>query len=179
MTSNIDLLLQKFITEDNFIEKAHILKELKDNYGLRIIDLSQKTGVKPAYICHILRLNQLPEMVIDGFYSSMISISHLFVLSRINDMDKSQKLYEEVLQHNYTVIQLENRVREVLYEINHKGNYLSNTKEYEEKIAKRYSNSKIKITQTRIKSKLNIEIIGNLSDSGKTLKEILKKLVNE
>jgi len=162
---------------DVFI-KARLLNFLKKEKGWRVIDLSQRLNLKPSYICHLLRLNRLPEIVVDGYYNKMISKSHLFVLSRLPSEKEMIKVYELILEKNLDVSKTENLVREIVYQIKNEGDYLS-LEEKEDLIKKIESleeNIKAKVIQTRVKSKLIIEIKGSLKKTSKILRKI-KRLI--
>jgi hypothetical protein len=162
---------------DVFI-KARLLNLLKKEKGWRVIDLSQRLNLKPSYICHLLRLNRLPEIVVDGYYNKMISKSHLFVLSRLPSEKEMIKVYELILEKNLDVSKTEDLVREIVYQIKNEGDYLS-LEEKEDLIKKIESleeNIKAKVIQTRVKGKLIIEIKGSLKKTSKILRKI-KRLI--
>ena len=171
-------LIQTFKEDKDFISKAKILKRLNKEEKISIKKLSELTSVKPSYICHILRLNRLPEIVIDGYYGDNISLSHLFIISRLSSEDEIAAAYEKILSDSLTVLQTEEMVREKLHSIKTVGSYLT-TNEKDNLIGKITSNQdkiKVKITQTRIKSKLIIEIKGSLDETNKEIKKLLKKI---
>jgi hypothetical protein len=162
---------------DVFI-KARLLNLLKKEKGWRVIDLSKRLNLKPSYICHLLRLNRLPEIVVDGYYNKMISKSHLFVLSRLPSEKEMIKVYELILEKNLDVSKTEDLVREIVYQIKNEGDYLS-LEEKEDLIKKIESleeNIKAKVIQTRVKGKLIIEIKGSLKKTSKILRKI-KRLI--
>jgi hypothetical protein len=162
---------------DVFI-KARLLNLLKKEKGWRVIDLSKRLNLKPSYICHFLRLNRLPEIVVDGYYNKMISKSHLFVLSRLPSEKEMIKVYELILEKNLDVSKTEDLVREIVYQIKNEGDYLS-LEEKEDLIKKIESlkeNIDAKVIQTRVKAKLIIEIKGSLKKTSKILRKI-KRLI--
>ena len=174
----IEKYINQFKEETDFFSKAKILYFLNKKQDLRIIDLSKKTGLKPSYICHLLRLNTLPEIIIDGYYGKMISVSHLFVLSRLKTKEEMIRVYEKVLEKNLTISETEDLVRQSLYQIKNQGRYLSSDekKQLMNKIKDFGKNISVKIIQTRIKSKLIIEIKGNLKETNEFLRKIKRLL---
>ena len=60
-------------------------------------------------------------MIVDGYYSKLISISHLFMISRLKTKEDMMKIYEKVLSQNLTVLQTEAEVRDILYQIKTTG----------------------------------------------------------
>jgi len=170
--------IEKIKQEENFIYKAKLLKGLLDSSGLKKKEMAQKLDIKPSYVSHILRLNRLPEMVIDGYYSDLITVSHLFIISRLKDKKQMADTYEKVLIKNLTVKETEEEVREILYQIKSKGNYLKEKEELIKKFKEKFSRVDIKIIQTRVKGKIVIEVKGNLGKTTKTIKELIKKLTD-
>ena len=79
MHEDIEAIYEQIKKEENFITKAKLLRFLVVDKEIRIKDISKKIGIKESYICHILRLNKLTDMIVDGYYSKLISISHLFI----------------------------------------------------------------------------------------------------
>jgi ParB family chromosome partitioning protein len=165
------------MNEDIF-EKAKLLHHLVYEKGKRIVDLSKELKIKPSSICHLLRLNRLPPLIIDGYYSQLISVSHLFVISRIKEEKKLIELYEKILAENLTVAQTEEEVRGILHQIKTKGQYLSKqeTSRLTERLKEYSKNIKTKIVQTRIKTKLILEMKGSLEETTPLLQKILEKL---
>jgi len=111
-------------------------------------------------------------LVIDGYYARNISLSHLFVVSRLKNKDEIIKLYEKLLSKPMTVLQTEEIVRENLYGTKTKGEHIQKDeiKRFENFIKR--DNIKVKIIQTRIKSKCIIEIKGNLEKTYRIIKKI-------
>jgi len=178
MNEQIEVIIGQISQETDVFNKARLIKYLIKEHQLRVIDLEKKLNLKSSYICHLLRLNDLPPLVIDGYYSGLISLSHLFVLSRLKDEQKLINLYEKVLSDNLTVAQTEEALREVLYQIKTKGEYLKKEEieKLTNKLKKIFPNLKIKLTQTRIKGKLIFEIKDNLEGSSKAISWLIDKL---
>lgn len=167
-------ILEKIKKEVDVFKKAKLIKYLLKEKKLKVYQLAEKLSITPAYLCHLNRLNNLPDIVVDGYYSKLITISHLFLISRVKDEDKIIKIYEKVLADNLTIRQTEELIREVIYEIKDKGNYLK-TKEKQkiiEGIKNKYQKVEVKISQTRTRGSLFIEIKGNLETTSKILKEL-------
>lgn len=114
-------------------------------------------------------------MIVDGYYAEDISLSHLFVISRLKDPKKIIDVYEKVLGKNLTVLATEEIVREILYGIKTEGEALTREEKesYRQQLGKEI---KLKIIQTRIKSKLEIEVKGSLAKTTKILRTILTNL---
>lgn len=174
MDQEIDSVLTKIKNSQDFFEKATLLSLLKREKGMRVIEISKKLSIKPAYISHLLRLNRLSDFVKDGYYSKLISISHLFIISRLKTDEQIMEVYEKVLGEDLTTQQTEELVREILYKIKDRGDYLSsaekeNFREYYEK----KENIKARIIQSRLRGKIIIETKGNLEKTSAELKKII------
>ena len=178
MTASIEEIILQINSSDDFIHKAKLILHLRREKGLMVKEIAEKLAFKSAYICHILRLNKLPENIIDGYYSKTILISHLFILSRLKNFETIVQAYEEVLKNNLTAGQTEELVRELVYGVKNKGNYINKEKinKLTVEIVGDKKNVSIKVGQSRIKSKITIEIKGNLSQTSLTLNKILEKL---
>jgi len=178
MIQDITPLLKQIKEDKDIFLKSRLLEYLIREKNLRVIDLANKIGYKSSYICHLLRLKKIPEVVVDGYYSKSISSSHIFILSRLNDKKQMIELYEKILGENFTVKQTENEVRNYLYQVKSIGKYIN--KETQEKltnkIKEKYPELNIQIIQTRIKGKVILEVKGNLERSSKILRQILEKL---
>lgn len=180
MSTPVDELIEKFKESDDFFYKAKLLLFLNKDKQISIKDLSRKTGLKPSYLCHILRLNRLTDLVVDSYYAHLVSISHLFILSRLREQKQIIAAFERVLKNNYSVSQTEYLVRELLYGVKSDGKYFIDS-EIENKIKQLAQDKQItiKVIQSRVKSKIVIEMFGSLAKTSPLLKECLKRLTGE
>lgn len=178
MNDEIEKLIIQIKQETDIFAKAKLVNFLVREKDTRIIDIAKLLGKTSSYICHLLRLAILPDIIVDGYYSELISISHLFIISRIKDQKKLLEVYEELLKGNFTVQETDELVREVLYGTKNSGTHLKKDEILNaiENIKKNNKNISVKIIQTRIKGKLILEIKGNLEITSVTLRELLNKL---
>lgn len=178
MIQDITSLLNQIKADKDIFQKSRLIGYIIKEKNLRIVDLANKIGYKPSYICHLLRLKKIPDVVIDGYYSKSISSSHIYILSRLNDKKQMIELYEKILGENYTVKQTESAVRNYLYQIKSIGKYINkeSTEKLTQKIKEKYPELNVQIIQTRIKGKITFEIKGDLETSSKTIKQVLEKL---
>lgn len=170
--------IEKIKAETDFFAKAKLIQDLIEKENLRIVDIARKLEINSSYVCHLLRLNRLPAMIVDGYYANMITISHLFIVSRIKDEKKLKEIYERILSDSLTVGQTDELVREVLYQTKTTGNRITGDElaNYVDKLKSSYKDLQTKVIQTRIKGKIILEIKGSLQDSSEILKKILEKL---
>lgn len=181
MQDDVSPIIEQLKTEADFFKKAQLLDFLKAQKKVRIKDLSAKLEMKPAYVCHILRLNKLPDIIKDGYYSKMVSISHLFIIARLNNQNDMLSVYEKVLGENLTALQTDEEVRRLLYSVSSGGEYIPSEElnKHIGSIKKVHADLHIKITQTRVKGKILIEVKGGLERSTETIRKIMKKLDSE
>ncbi len=178
MIQDIAPLLKKIKEDKDIFQKSRLLEYLVREKNFRIIDLARKIGYKSSYICHLLRLKKIPEVLVDGYYSKSISSSHVFILSRLNDKKQMIELYEKILGENFTVNQTENEVRNYLYQVKSIGKYIKReeVEALTKKIKQKYPGFDIKIMQSKIKGKIIFELKGNLETSSKNIKMLIGKL---
>lgn len=178
MIQDISPILKQIKEDRDIFQKSRLLEYLIREKNLRVIDLANKIGYKSSYICHLLRLKKIPEVVVDGYYSKSISSSHIFILSRLNEKKQMIDLYEKILGDNLTVKQTESAVRNYLYQVKSIGKYIN--KETQEKLTRKikekYPELDIEIIQTRIRGKVIFEVKGDLEKSSKMIQGILEKL---
>ncbi len=181
METDLESLFDQVKKEENFIHKAKLLRFLNVDKDIRIKEIARKIGMKESYVCHILRLNKLTDMIVDGYYSKLISISHLFIISRLHSQEDIMKAYEKVLSENMTVTQTEELVREMLYQTKTIGEHIPKheIESAESKLKEQTQNTKLKVIQTRIRSKCIIEIKGNLEETTPVLRTILSRLIQD
>jgi len=162
-------------TED-FFTKARILRHLTKERGLRIRDLAEALDMKASYICHILRLNKLSDIIVDGYYSKLISISHLFIISRLKLESDILAVYEKVLGQNLSVLQTEELVRERLYGTRGQGDRIpeDKRKSLTEKLKLMFPGAEVAVLQTRVKTRVTVQIKGSPSDTSPILLHSLK-----
>jgi len=162
-------------TDKDIFNKAKQLLLLRKEYQLKIKDIADVFQVKSSYICQLMRLNHLPEMIKDGYYGKQINISLLFIISRLRSEQDIVNAYEKILQSGFSVAQTESLVREILYKIKDKGDYL-NREEIKGlfKLIKDVNpDLMIKFRQTKIKTLLRIEMKGNLETTSTLIRRII------
>jgi len=158
MEQDIIEYVEQIKKETDYFGKTKLINFLIHQKNVKVKDLAAALGLKPSYLCHVMRLNKLSEIVMDGYYSKLISMSHLFVISLLKSETDIMDIYEIVLRDNLTVLQTEELVREKLHGASSQGEYVEKNKIQGliSKIKKNF-NAETKITQTRMKTKLLIE----------------------
>ena len=178
MSFDVEQAIEQIKKEENVINKAKLLRFLTVDKQMRVKDIAVRIGMKESYICHILRLNKLTDMIVDGYYSKMISISHLFIISRLHSEKDIMNAYEKVLAENLSVGQTEELVREMLYNTKTVGEHLpqAEIKQVANALHEADNQITLKVIQTRVKGKIILEVRGNLSETSLRLKTYLSKL---
>lgn len=174
-------IVENIKKETDVFSKAKLIKHLLEKENYRVVDLAKKLSITPSYLCHLNRLNRLPDIIIDGYYSKLIKLSHLFIISRVKDENKLIQIYEKVLSENLTIKQTEDQIREIIYEVSNKGDFISKKTKDDliNKVQKKYPDANFQMSQTRTKSKILIEIKGSLDKTSRAAKQIINGLIGE
>lgn len=177
---NTEKKLEQIGKESDIFLKSKLLSQLIHDEDILIKDIASRLKKKSSYICHLLRLRRIPDILIDGYYSSQISLSHLFVLSRVKDKQKMIDMYEKILAEDLSVFKTEELVREFLYGIRTEGErILQDEKEnFTAILTSKFKKLTVSLVQTQIKGKLTLEIKGNLSETTKGLRGLMKTIEN-
>ena len=97
-------LIENIQREDlNSVEIALAYQHLIEQYGLTQERLSERVGKKRTTIANYLRLLKLPAPIQIGLQNKQIDMGHARALLT--------KVYEEILQHNYSVRKVEEIVK--------------------------------------------------------------------
>lgn len=165
-------------SETDVFKKIRLIEFLRQDSGLRLVEIAKMLDIKPSYLSNLMRLTSLPEIIIDSYYSNTLSLSHLIILSRLKSENEQIYLFERCLELNLSVHQLEEEVRIKLHGMYLSKNYLSEGEKakIEEKIKKIDSSIKVKIIQSRIKSKLIITVEKDLDSFAKFIKKLTNHL---
>lgn len=156
------------------IKKARQIKELHEKFDLSYSVIAQQMSVSPTYISNYLRLLKLPKLVIDGYYSRSLSLTHYFILSRLHNESDIISLYEETLANNYSALELEEKVRIKLHNIESHGVGVGKevVAKIVEKFAKHHVDAKVKVVQTRITTKIVVQLKGDKDKTSLFLRKI-------
>lgn len=172
MNPEVEKIIAKIKEETDAIKIARLLNYLVKDKQIRIVELAKIFKWKTSYICNVIRLLKLPEIVIDGYYSKQLSVSHMIVASRLKDHDQMIVLYEKILSENLTVLKTEEVVRDMLYQISTDGDRIP--KEVINKIKENFKKINpdldVKVIQTRIRTKVILQLNGSTKKTNLFLK---------
>lgn len=158
--------------------QAQLVTELMRDIKIKNVDLARELGIKPSYLSHLIRVMRLPDMVTDGYWSKQLSFTHLILISRLKKPEDIVSLYDEILRDSLNVSAVERRVREILYLIDSRGMYIPHDRlrtlqtRIESSLGQ---DAKVTIIQTRIKSKILIEVAGNLIKTSSFIEQFASK----
>lgn len=171
--------IEQIKREQDYFGKSKLVNFLIHQKHIKVKDLAAALGLKPSYLCHVMRLNKLSEIIMDGYYSKLISLSHLFVISLLKSQEDIISIYEVVLRDGLTVLKTEELVREKLHGVRSGGSYMdkSTVSSLESTVNGRF-NAEAKVTQTRLKTKLLIEWKGSRGDRKKGVDRFFRMIEN-
>ncbi len=181
MRDQVLKVIEQIKYESDFIQKAQLIDFLAHTEDIPIKTIGELLSLKPSYVCHILRLKRLPDIIVDGYYSKLITISHLFIVSRLKEASQMVSVYEKILSENLKVLQTEILVREILHGIKSVGEKLPRDKidQFTASLEKNGQKVSVKILQSRIKAKLVIEVKGSVQRTTSVLQDLIDRFKNE
>lgn len=169
--------IEQIKREPDYFGKTKLINFLIHQKNIRVKDLAASLGLKPSYLCHVMRLAKLSEIIMDGYYSKLISMSHLFVISLLQSQTDIMDIYEVVLRDNLTVLQTEEMVRGKLHGVSSEGEYVEKIKVQNVKSKlKEGFNAEAKVIQTRTKTKLLIEWKGSRGSRKRDVERLLRTI---
>jgi len=178
MNEEIKKLYEDFKFEKDHFKKAIILKELSRSRSISLYEIGKNVGLSSSYLSHILRLLKLPDLIKDGYYSHLITVTHLYIISRLKNEKAMIDVYEQVLTKNMTTLETDEIVRQKLFGVKSEGKYLTDEeRENYVNLLKSEDDAHTKIVQSRVKSKIKIEFKGSLKETTQKVKNLLNKLV--
>lgn len=169
--------MEQIKNEKDPFKKARMIGEKVSKEEVKIKDIAQELGKTSSYVCHLLRLLRLPEIIIDGYYSHTVSLSHLFIISRLKQQKEAIKAYEQTLINTFTIQQLEIYVREKLYHVKTIGEKVDagTLQNIEKKFSSIDSDIRVSVAQTRISASVNIRVSGNTQKTSEILRHIANR----
>ena len=165
----------KFATDE--LQKARLIeKAIKED--ISVTQIASKLGVSSAYVYRYRRFARLPDIVTDGYLSGLISTSHLMVISRLKNTDDMTQVYEMILTQNLAVHQIENIVREKIFNITPGGERVSKKviASLEDVALWLDRSCKMKVIQSRRGVKISFEAEGNLAKTTKIIERLAERL---
>ena len=101
-------LIENIQREDlNSVEIALAYQHLLEQYGLTQERLSERVGKKRTTIANYLRLLKLPAPIQMAIQNKQIDMGHARALVTLADPKLQVKIFEEIIEHGYSVRKVE------------------------------------------------------------------------
>jgi len=95
----------------NPIDRAKAFQRLMYEFNLNPADISKRIGKSPAYVSNSIRLLSLPDALMDGLLSGLITEGHARALAAIEDVQLMIEAYKIILKENGSVRRAEELAR--------------------------------------------------------------------
>lgn len=170
-------IIEKIRKEKDIFKKAKAIQFLTHEKEIPLVKISELLHEQSSHLSNILRLLTLPDLVRDSYYSKILSLTHLLILSRLSG-EAVIVAYEEILSNNLTVQQTEKIVREKLYDVRTQGDKisLSTQEKLIEELKEIDPSINVSIIQTQIQGKLTLTLKGNRKMTKEFFERLQEKL---
>lgn len=178
MSNALQELIQKIKQEKDAVAKARIIHDVVATGSVTKAEMARQLGVTPAYISSILRLTKLSDLVIDGYYAGLITMSHLFVIGRLEGHGDQNELYEEIVKHQWPTTEADEFIRKKKYGIESYPHVVDaeDVRQLRKFFASIDPSFKVQVHQSRIRFFIKAELSGDRMRSYNAVKKLLKKL---
>lgn len=170
----------------NPLERARAFQKLIDEFSLTNTEISKRIGKSQAYVSNSLRLLALPDAIKDGILSGLITEGHARALAGINDNRLMVEAYKIILRESGSVRRAEDLARRMRGDgIRGMGRPIAIKivteeadrikKEIEEILSGlegKGGKTKVKITRSRVESRMTISLYGGLEETEERLQKI-------
>lgn len=166
MRVNVEQVLRTIHEQPDPIIQAELI-EKAILAGIRVVQIARELDMSSSYVSHLRRLKKLPALIINGYYDKTISLSHLFILSRLGTVEEMTRVYEDILTNNLSASQTERRVFELLSGKKVSGKKLPKVwfDEFERKIRAISPMLSVTTIQTRRKGQITITFNGSFEQT--------------
>ncbi len=174
----------------NALERAQAFRRLIDEFGLSTSEIAIKIGKSAPYVSNTLRLLTLPDALKDALASAATTEGHARALASLEDPHLIVEAYKIILTKNLSVRGAEELARKMKARENIAPKqqkptlHLQNEEleSYQDKMIQKLSSSdvdvRVKITQSRIESKMLIVAKGNKEVTSSVIKRIGDAVTN-
>lgn len=97
----------------NPIERAKAFKKLGDEFGLTHEEIGKRVGRSREGVTNVMRLLNLPDVIQKNLERNKISEGHARAIAGIKNPAAQMALFNEILENNLSVRELEDKAREV------------------------------------------------------------------
>lgn len=185
-------LVENVQREDlNPIERARAFLRLKEEFNLETREIAKRIGKSSSYVSNSLRLLTLPDALKDGLLSGLITEGHARALAAIEDPQMMIQAYKMVIKDNIAVRATEDLARRIKKKIGQvpKGRVITppliisdEIDKIRDEIHKALGGGEetiVKVTRSRIETRINILLKGSLEETEERLQKIYKGIVSQ
>lgn len=174
----------------NPLERAQAFRRLIDEFGLSTGEIAIKIGKSAPYVSNTFRLLSLPDALKDALVSGATTEGHARALASLEDPHLIVEAYKIILTKNLSVRGAEELVRKTKARANISPKQMGSTQrlqneeleKYEAELTKKMShdsaNVTVKISQSRVESKMLVVAKGNVDVTSAVIKRIRDAVVN-
>ncbi len=174
----------------NALERAQAFKRLVDEFGLSTGEIAVKVGKSAPYVSNTLRLLTVPDVLKDALASGATSEGHVRALASLEDPHLVLEAYKEILSKNLSVRGAEELSRKLKARENIVPKQqkpvarLQNAEleRFEEELSRHFTtdsvNTNVKITQSRVESKMHIIVKGKVDETAAVIKRVRDSVMN-
>ena len=170
----------------NPLDRAKGFKRLLDEFDLSVSHVAQRIGKSSAYISNSLRLLGLPDALKDGILQGLITEGHARALAAIEDTQLMIDAYKIILRESASVRRAEDLARRMKVKVGQTATSLS-TPIVSEEIDKMQEEieqalggkekAKVKLTRSRVQTRLLVLLNGGLDKTEDSIQRIYKGIV--
>jgi len=169
----------------NPIERAQAFIRLIEEFGLTNKEICQRIGKSPAYISNSIKLLSLPDALKDGLLSNLITEGHARALVGIEDPRLMVEAYKMILRESGSVRRAEDvarRMKKKAGQPEKKDTYppqivsdeIDQVREDIHKALGGDEKTIVKVSRSRIETKVSISLKGTLEETEEKLHRIFQ-----
>ncbi len=174
----------------NPVDRAKAFRRLMDEFALTNNDISFRVGKSPSYVSNSLRLLELPDALKDGLLTGLITEGHARALAAIEDPKAIIEAYKIVLKEHASVRRTEDLARRMRSQMGNAPKGMSVgpaphivSEEVDrmrleiEQILASMGTSQIKLTRSRVETRITLVLKGDLAETEERLQKIYRGIV--
>lgn len=174
----------------NPLERAQAFRRLIEEFGLATSEIATKIGKSAPYVSNTLRLLSLPDALKDALASGATTEGHARALASLEDPHLIVEAYKMILTKNLSVRGAEELTRKMKARENippkqqqPQLRIVSDEleryeKELTDKLTKDGVNSTVKISQSRVESKMHFVFKGPIPETSAVVKRVRDAVMN-
>jgi ParB family chromosome partitioning protein len=172
----------------NPIERAQAFIRLIEEFGLTNKEICQRIGKSPAYVSNSIKLLSLPDALKDGLLSNLITEGHARALVGIEDPRLMVEAYKMILRESGSVRRAEDvarRMKKKAGQLGKKDTYppqivsdeIDQVREDIHKALGGDEKTIVKVSRSRIETKVSISLKGTLEETEEKLHRIFQGIM--